>query len=41
MEYYVDSDYTFNYTEDNSADYTNALVSAYEIMQPTAIWHSR
>ena len=30
MEYYVDSDYTFNYTEDNSADYTNALVSAYE-----------
>lgn len=30
MEYYVDSDYTFNYTEDNSADYTDALVSAYE-----------
>ena len=30
MEYYVDSDYTFNYTEDNSTDYTYALVKAYE-----------
>lgn len=29
MEYYVDSDYTFNYTEDNSVNYTDALVSAY------------
>ena len=30
MEYYVDSDYTFNYTEDNRVNYTDALVSAYE-----------
>ncbi len=29
MEYYVDSDYTFNYTEDNRVNYTDALVSAY------------
>lgn len=29
LEYYVDSDYKFNYTQDNSVNYTDAVVSAY------------
>lgn len=29
LEYYVDSDYKFNYTQDNSVDYTDAVVRAY------------
>lgn len=41
MEYYVDSDYTFNYTEDNSTDYTYALVKAYENYALMVILHSR
>lgn len=30
LEYYVDSEYRFNYTEDNEVDYTNAVVDAYK-----------
>lgn len=29
LSFYVDSEYTFNYTEDNKLDYTDSLVSAY------------
>lgn len=29
LQYYVDSDYQFNYTSDNSSDYTASVVSAY------------
>lgn len=30
LEYYVDSDYRFNYTEDNRTDYTDAVLDAYK-----------
>ena len=29
LQYYVDSDYQFNYTSDNSGDYTSSVVTAY------------
>lgn len=29
LQYYVDSDYTFNYTTENAINYTDAIVSAY------------
>lgn len=29
LQYYIDSDYKFNYTEDNSPNYTDAIVASY------------
>lgn len=29
LQYYVDSDYTYNYTRDNKQDYTSAITNAY------------
>lgn len=29
LHYYVDSDYTFNYTEENTLNYTSALIASY------------